>query len=45
LLDLKSLSIEEVVGHLHAVEQRKKSSLSKETGGHLLLMRRGGWQG
>jgi hypothetical protein len=37
LLDLKSLSIEEVDGHLLAVEQRKKPSPSKEAGGRLLL--------
>jgi hypothetical protein len=37
LLDLKSLSIEEVVGHLCTVELRKKPSPSKEAEGRLLL--------
>jgi hypothetical protein len=37
LLDLDSLSIEEAVGHLHAVEQCKKPSPAKETNGRLLL--------
>ena len=37
LLDLDSLSIEEAVGHLRAVEQRKKPTPAKEAGGHLLL--------
>ncbi len=37
LLDLDSLSIEEAVGHLRAVEQRKKPTPTNETGGHLLL--------
>jgi hypothetical protein len=37
LLDLDSLSIEEFVGHLCAVEQQKKSSLTKESNDHLLL--------
>jgi hypothetical protein len=31
LLDLDSLSIEEVIGHLRAVEQRKKPPPKKET--------------
>jgi hypothetical protein len=37
LLDLDSLSIEEAVGHLLAVEQRKKTTPTKEAGGRLLL--------
>jgi hypothetical protein len=37
LLDLDSQSIEEAVGHLRAVEQRKKPLPVKETSGHLLL--------
>jgi hypothetical protein len=40
LLDLNSLSIEEVVGHLQAVEQRKKVSTPQaiaDVGGRLLL--------
>jgi hypothetical protein len=37
LLDLKSLSIEEVDDHLRAIEQRKKPSPSKEAGCRLLL--------
>jgi hypothetical protein len=37
LLDLESLSIEEAVGHLRAVEQRKKPSPAKENTGRLLL--------
>jgi hypothetical protein len=37
LLDLNSLSIEEAVGHLHVVEQRKKPPQAKENGGRLLL--------
>jgi hypothetical protein len=41
LLDLNSLSIEEAVGHLRAVEQRKKNvtSPSADASGHLLLMK------
>jgi hypothetical protein len=39
LLNLGSMSIEEAVGMLRAVETRKKKpSLAKEGGGHLLLM-------
>jgi hypothetical protein len=38
LLDLKSLSIEEAIDHLRAVEQRKKPTMSKEIGDRLLLM-------
>jgi hypothetical protein len=37
LLDLDSLSIEEAVGHLRVVEQRKKPTPAKEVGGRLLL--------
>jgi hypothetical protein len=37
LLDLESMSIEEAVGHLRAIEQRKKPSPAKENAGHLLL--------
>jgi hypothetical protein len=37
LLDLDSLSIEEVVGHLCAIEQCKKLTPAKETGSHLHL--------
>jgi hypothetical protein len=37
LLDLDSLSIEEAVSHLRAVEQRKKPPPDKESGGRLLL--------
>jgi hypothetical protein len=37
LLDLDSLSIEEVVGHLRAVEQRKKPLPTKESGSRLLI--------
>jgi hypothetical protein len=37
LLDLDSLSIEEAIGHLCVVEQRKKPSPAKETSGRLLL--------
>jgi hypothetical protein len=37
LLDLNSLSIEEIVGHLWAIEQRKKLPGSKEIGRRLLL--------
>jgi transposase InsO family protein len=39
LLDLNSLSIEEVAGHLRAVEQRKKTSTppTADAGGRLLL--------
>jgi hypothetical protein len=37
LLDLDSLSIEEAVGHMRAVEQCKKSTPAKESGSHLLL--------
>jgi hypothetical protein len=37
LLDLDSLSIEEVVGHLRIIEQHKKSSPAKENSGCLLL--------
>jgi hypothetical protein len=37
LLDLDSLSIEEAVGHLRAVEQRKKPTPAKEASGRLLL--------
>jgi hypothetical protein len=37
LLDLESLSIEEAVGHLRAVEQQKKPSPAKENAGRLLL--------
>jgi hypothetical protein len=36
-LDLDSLSIEEVVGHLCIVEQCKKPPATKENGGRLLL--------
>jgi hypothetical protein len=44
LLDLNSLSIEEAVGHLWDMEQRKKgpSSPTTDTGGHLLLTERSG---
>jgi hypothetical protein len=38
LLGLKSLSIEEAIDHLRAVEQRKKPTTSKEIGDRLLLM-------
>jgi hypothetical protein len=38
LLNLKELSIEEIVGHLRAVEQQKKRSSTKESNGRLLLM-------
>jgi hypothetical protein len=38
LLNLKELSIEEAVGHLRAVEQRKKHSSTKESNRRLLLM-------
>jgi hypothetical protein len=37
LLYLKSLSLEEVVGHLHPVETRKKPPPMKESEGRLLL--------
>jgi hypothetical protein len=37
LLNLDSLSIEEVVGHLRAIEQRKKPTPARVTGGRLLL--------
>jgi hypothetical protein len=37
LLDLDSLSIEEAVGHMRAVEQCKKPTPAKESGSHLLL--------
>jgi hypothetical protein len=43
LLDLYSLSIEEVVGHLRAVEQRKKLPVSKETGVGCSSQKRSGW--
>jgi hypothetical protein len=38
LLDLDSLSIEEAVGHLRVVEQRKKPLTTKDSDGRLLLM-------
>jgi hypothetical protein len=38
LLDLDSLSIEETVGHLRVVEQRKKPLTTKDSDGRLLLM-------
>jgi hypothetical protein len=38
LLDLGSLSIEEAIRHLCVVEQQKKSSPTKESDDHLLLM-------
>jgi hypothetical protein len=38
LLDLDSLSIEEAVGHLRAMEQCKKPLPAKETSGRLLLI-------
>jgi hypothetical protein len=37
LLDLDSLSIEEAVDHMRAVEQHKKPTPAKETSGRLLL--------
>jgi hypothetical protein len=37
LLRLDSLLIEEAVSHLRAIEQRKKLTSAKETGGRLLL--------
>jgi hypothetical protein len=37
LLDLDSLSIEEAIGHLRAVEQRKKPPSAKKTSGRLLF--------
>jgi hypothetical protein len=37
LLALKSVSIEEVVGHLHAMEQHKNPMANKDEGGLLLL--------
>jgi hypothetical protein len=37
LLDLNVLALEEVVGHLHIVEQRRKPTPAKESGGCLLL--------
>jgi hypothetical protein len=37
LLDHDLLSIDEAVGHLCTVEQRKKPPPAKESGGHLLL--------
>jgi hypothetical protein len=37
LLDLDALSIEKAVGHLHAVEQRKKPTATKDSDGRLLL--------
>jgi hypothetical protein len=37
LLDLNSLMLEEVVGHLQAVKQWRKPTPAKESGGHLLL--------
>jgi hypothetical protein len=37
LLDLESLSIKEAIGHLRAVEQRKKPSPAKENADRLLL--------
>lgn len=37
MLDLSTLSIEEVVGQLHAVEQRRKTKASKDHGSCLLL--------
>jgi hypothetical protein len=43
LLDLYSLSIEEVVGHLRAVEQRKKLPVSKENGVGYSSQKRSGW--
>jgi hypothetical protein len=37
LLDLDAMSIEEAVGHLRTVEQRKKPLSSKDSDGHLFL--------
>jgi hypothetical protein len=37
LLDLDALSIEDTVGHLRAVKQRKKSPATKDSDGRLLL--------